>query len=450
MPTPRKDVVAKYLEGYAEPESLFGRRFNRPTDHVLVIPAQDESPTLLHGIQPALSGVSADGGRTLCVVVVNATDAHDCGVHVRNELLLEGLKDRVHAVPLHGRDETPCWYAETEGFDLVVLDRNAEGHRLPRHEGVGLARKIGCDVALAAIRAGSSRAQLIHTSDCDVRLPNDYFAVTIPRSSAAVVYRFFHEPCGEVEIDEAHARYEAYLRYYVLGLRYAGSAYDFHTIGSCIAMAPRAYAAVRGVPKREAGEDFYLLNKLAKVGRIHRAVSTPIAIRARTSLRVPFGTGRATYDIAKDAAAYRIYNPRVFELLKVWLDTFVALDNTSPTEAYDEMYRQAASAVEPQGRDCLRAALLSVDAPKAFREAAAQSADRSVRRKWLHDWFDAFRTLKFVHALRDAGLVDVPWCRAIADASFCRALTAGDGHDEANETGALDVCRRLAALEERR
>ena len=191
MPTPRKDVVAKYLEGYAEPESLFGRRFNRPTDHVLVIPAQDESPTLLHGIQPALSGVSADGGRTLCVVVVNATDAHDCGVHVRNEMLLEGLKDRVHAVPLHGRDETPCWYAETEGFDLVVLDRNAEGHRLPRHEGVGLARKIGCDVALAAIRAGSSRAQLIHTSDCDVRLPNDYFAVTIPRSSAAVVTVFF-------------------------------------------------------------------------------------------------------------------------------------------------------------------------------------------------------------------------------------------------------------------
>ena len=442
-----KDVVAKYLQGYAEPESTFGRRLDRPTDHILVIPAQDESSSLMKGIQPALSAASTRGSRTLCIVVVNATDADGPGVHARNEALIETLKGCFQAVPLHGPDETPCWYAEVEGFDLVVLDRNSKGHCLPSREGVGLARKIGCDVALSALRAGSSRAPLIHTSDCDVRLPSDYFAVTTPRSSAALVYRFFHEPCGESVVDEAHARYEAYLRYYVLGLRYAGSAYDFHTIGSCIAMDPTAYATVRGVPKREAGEDFYLLNKLAKVGHIHSAVSAPIVIRARTSRRVPFGTGRATYDIAKNTEAYRIYNPRVFDFLKVWLDACDALDNVPPTDAYDEMYRRASWAIESLDRDRLRVALLSVDAPKAFRDAAAQSAEPGVRRRWLHDWFDAFRTLKFVHALRDTGLADVPWRQAIADAAFCRSPT-GNGQAEANETGSFELCQRLAVLEE--
>ena len=31
-----------------------------------------------------------------------------------------------------------------------------------------------------------------------------------------------------------------------------------------------------------------------------------------------------------------------------------------------------------------------------------------VRRKRLRDWNDAFRTLKLIHALRDAGLTNVP------------------------------------------
>lgn len=450
MSAPRKDVIAKYLGRYAEPESAFGWRLKRHTDHVVVIPVQDETPSFLEGIQPALSAVRARGNRALCIMVVNATDAHAARVHTRNEAVLTALKARGHAVPLHGRDETPCWYSEADGFDLVVLDRNGKDHRLPRHDGVGLARKIGCDLALAALRAGWSRAQLIHMTDCDVRLPADYFDVSPPESCAAVVYAFVHEPCGEPAIDEAHACYEAYLRYYILGLRYAGSGYDFHTIGSCIATAPTTYAGVRGVPKRQAGEDFYLLNKLAKLGPIYTAVSSPITIRARTSLRVPFGTGRATHDIAQNVDAYRIYDPQIFELLKVWLAALVAFDDAPSARAYDTVRRRASAALGSIDRDRLGAALSAVNAPKALSEAAAQTQATGVRRKWAYDWFDAFRTLKFVHALRDTGLVDVPWRQAIADAPFCRPTTRNGASTEMNETRSFDICRRLARLEERR
>ena len=63
--------------------------------------------------------------------------------------------------------------------------------------------------------------------------------------------------------------YEYSLRYYVAGLTYAQSPYAFHTIGSTMAVNAEHYASVRGFPRREAGEDFYLLNKLAKVGSVH-------------------------------------------------------------------------------------------------------------------------------------------------------------------------------------
>jgi len=442
MVASRRDVVAKYLQRYAEPEAVIGTRLDRSTQHIVVIPAQDESSTFFQGIQPALRHVVAQGERALCIVVVNATDAQDAEIHARNQSLVDALRTNTAAVPIHAQGETPCWYGQDEKFDLVVLDRNREGYRLPDHEGVGLARKIGCDLALAAIYAGASDARLIHMTDCDVRLPADYFEATVQPSSAALIYQFLHEPCGEALIDEAHARYEAYLRYYILGLRHAGSPYAFHAIGSCIAAKPVAYAGVRGVPKRQAGEDFYLLNKLAKLGRIETATTSPIVICARHSQRVPFGTGRATHDIAKNVDAYRIYDPRIFDLLKAWLGALPAIEGLPTTRAHDAVWQQAGQQLAPGDRNRLNRALVSINAPQALHQAAAQSITMSVRKKWMHDWFDAFRTLKLVHALRDEGFVDVAWRQGISDASFCTPS------EPATEGSAFELCRGLARLEE--
>ena len=68
----------------------------------------------------------------------------------------------------------------------------------------------------------------------------------------------------------ATALYELRLHHYVLGLEYAGSPYAYHTLGSCLAVKADAYAQVRGFPKRAGAEDFYLLNKLAKLGAMPR------------------------------------------------------------------------------------------------------------------------------------------------------------------------------------
>jgi len=448
MSSLRRDPVPKYLERYAEPEAILGSRLSRVTHHIVVIPAHDESATFLEGILPSVSSAAADNKRVLCIVVVNATDGHDSKIHTRNQALVDALRSYTAADAIRdGVGGTPCWYGNGVGFDLVIIDRSSAGHRLPRHEGVGLARKIGGDFALAAIHAGVSQARLIHMTDCDVCLPPDYFKVPVRPSTSAVIYRFMHEPSGEPVIDEAHARYEAYLRYYILGLRHAGSPYAFHAIGSCMATGLTAYAGVRGVPKRQAGEDFYLLNKLAKVGRIETATGSPIRIRARHSLRVPFGTGRSTHDIAKDVDAYRIYDPGIFNLLKAWIGAFPSIERVDPHRAYDCVCGQAEVNLDTSEQDRLKRALAAIGAPKALREAAAQSTSFAVRKKWLDDWFDAFRTLKFVHALRDAGYVDVGWRQAIVGASFCNGSTRDGTSENIMNAGSFELCRRLERLE---
>tara|TARA_B100000029_G_scaffold482774_1_gene533333 strand:+ start:1247 stop:2599 length:1353 start_codon:yes stop_codon:yes gene_type:complete len=444
----RKDIITKYLRTYAEPEAELAGRFQCQADHVLVVPAQDESISLLDGFRPALDAASNQGSRALCIVVVNTNDTHPRLVQERNAELIHAFRDYGPTVALHTGNETPGWHMQADGFDVIVVDRNSSGFQLPSNQGVGLARKIGCDLALAAIHNGVNKVPLIHMTDCDVRLPNDYFSPTIPISCAGLIYRFSHNPSGDSTIDNAHALYEAYLRYYVLGLQYAGSPYAFHTIGSCIAVSPTAYAAVRGVPKRQAGEDFYLLNKLAKVGGIYTANTTALAIQARASLRVPFGTGQATNEIMQKSTIYKIYDPGVFDLLKTWCNALKAINGTTAHTAYETVRSHAEFGLDTVNQQRLRKALEVIGAPTALMTAAAQSPTTVIRQKWLTDWFDAFRTLKLVHALRQTGLPDVPWFQALHNAPFSHSAFTNKHPENITTTEAFNICQRLASLEE--
>ena len=125
MRTVQKDIVAKYLAVYAEPEAQLGIRLQRHAEHVLVIPAQAESISLLDGYRRAFATVSKQGERTLCIVVVNCTDTHDSLVQQRNDALVHALRTQGKESPLHQNGEAPCWCVETPEYDLVVLGPRA-------------------------------------------------------------------------------------------------------------------------------------------------------------------------------------------------------------------------------------------------------------------------------------------------------------------------------------
>ncbi len=247
--------------------------------------------------------------------------------------------------------------------------------------------------------------------------------------AAALVYPFWHQCESPPALADAIRRYEVFLRYYVLGLADAGSPYAFHTLGSTLAVHSSAYAKVRGFPRRDAGEDFYLLNKLAKVGPILQLDGAPLMIRGRSSHRVPFGTGAALKQILAAAARgerYRIYAPEVFLHLKICL---AALELLSADRGREDpiVYLKTAARIH-QGVDAhrLHDELVELGYLSAVRHAQMISRDSLTMSRHLHTWFDAFRTLKLIHRLSrlfpKVELVD-----AVRTASFVSHVSAQPG-----------------------
>jgi hypothetical protein len=435
-------AVAQYLARHAEPEARHAATLGERFDHVVVIPAMAEDPALLDAVEPS-------EGSALAIVVLNAP-AGDPTVVDHNARTLAALARQGDLVAI--ADDPPLVYGHVAGRALLVIDRSSGRFAFEPRYGVGLARKIGCDLALALWARGRIASRFIHWGDGDARMPEGALAAADDASPATVLltYPFRHVASGDDVVDRAHFIYEASLRYYVLGLHAAGSPYAAHAIGSSMAVAAEAYAAIRGVPRqRRAAEDFYLVSKVMKIGASEVPRSPPIEILARPSARVPFGTGRATGRIVQGGAdRFMVDPPRAFALLGQWLR---ALERYARGENDDPV--ASACADLPRGEaDLLGGALGALGAPEACRAArSATRRERLLTRLWV--WFDAFRTLKLVHALRDglpttpdlrvektavAGLGGMHWLQALESAPFIPPLTSSDP---------LTLCRTLAELE---
>lgn len=382
-----------YLEKYAEPSVALAAPLSRIGfwERAVVVPCYGEDEI----VDDCLAALSRASARTLVILVVNGGPDAPADKLAANRRLLARL-------PGNALGDTARFHPYSDTLDLVTLDESFSG--------VGTARKHGCDLAVALSARRVLASEYVHTTDADARVDADYFDETPgvqvgglgEDRVAALVHPFRH---GE---EPALTLYEIFLRYYVLGLRWAGSPYAFHTVGSTLSISLSAYADVRGFPRREAGEDFYLLNKLAKVGSIHEAKGG-ISLLPRPSDRVPFGTGRAMARIAEDTSrgeVYTMYDPRVFEALRSWISCLQTSARTGEAPDWD--------ALPPE----LRETLDQLHARKAVRVALETRATPALRLRHLYEWFDGFRTLKLVHGLRDRGFSSLAWDTALAEAPF--------------------------------
>ena len=372
-------------------------------DRVIVIPACMERknfPTLLESIRFA-SQVS--NFLVLTILVVNERENAAIEVKQDNAGLIEDLKE---SLKFSEKEESTghenLLYGELDRLSLLVVNRTGT-NCFPSDQGVGLARKIGCDLAAYLVEVTNSVSfSFIYTSDADAILPEDYFLppkelIHHPKKYSLMLHGFEHYSEKEAPISQVYAMqaYQAYLHYYADSLREAGSPYGIQTVGSCLAFRAESYLQVRGFPRRDAGEDFYLVNKLLKVGKKIDAVCDPIKLQGRVSYRVPFGTGASIGKISDGCDKgkdYQIYDPKCFGVLKRVLlaaensltSEEINIENFNPGITVDEL-----RIVESMG---IRQAI----------ERAIKNAKRSeLRLKAFHDWFDAFKTLKFIHRLRD-------------------------------------------------
>ncbi len=374
----------------------------------VVIPALAERAGILKTLRSLAANSQAELARALVVVVVNnrepgVAQAEDFADNQQTLDLLRGM--------LHGSRDVEGRDVMEAGLRLACIDASSPGLELPPKDGVGLARRIGLDAALCLLHeAGAGDASVLLSTDADTLVePNYLESVRLyyerPEAWAACV-AYAHRLDGTDAEIAAVVAYETHLRCHVLGLQLAGSPYAYPAVGSTIVCSARAYAAAGGMNRRQAGEDFYFLQQLAKTGRVESLHATTVHPAPRASHRVPFGTGRWIQERLDDRQELVTYHPESYRIL----GDLLALVNAHPEAAPESILAEL-------DRSCRSAAafLEKQKFAECWRKLHRNSPDSRVFLAQFHRWMDAFKTLKLLHCLRDNGFPQQPlWTAAKA------------------------------------
>jgi hypothetical protein len=409
-------TVPEYLARRSEPEARAAERLEGSFAHVIEVPAYGEGEDLFAMLGSIRGG---PGGDVLIVLVLNARADSPPAVHAANDAARRRLASGKAESRLS--EDPPITAFRVSGGRLVLIDRAAPGRFLPEGEGIGLARKIGCDFALGAAAAGRLTTRWLHCTDADVLLPNDYFDQTAALEDgtiAGAVYFFGHRFEPDEALGLAGRLYEVSLRYGVLGLAWAGSPYAYEAMGSCIAVRPDVYAAIGGFPRVNAREDFEFLNLAAREGPVARLSGAPLTLSGRISTRVRVSTGQALgklVEMPRAREAFRLDHPALYAHLAAWL---TVLDAAASSGDLAAAARRFPSDSPFFLTELLTDSLEKQGAFAAARKALSASEDPAVRLRLLHSWFDAKRTRRLLDLLRTGGLRPLPWHEALREAPF--------------------------------
>ena len=374
--------VKKYLASRAfnGPWAISGTA-RKDFDGAVVIPSLAESRLLFSTLRSLAQNPKKLLSRFLVLVVVNHREDASSAEKADNRETLKRLS-------AGGPDLAP--------LQIVWVDAASPGLELPaKRGGVGTARKIGFDLALPRLNNAHSSSPLLISLDADTLARPDYLpAITLhfqKSQTPGAVIPFCHQPGANPEEDRAIHRYELFLRTYVLGLERAASPYAFHTVGSAMACTAEGYARMGGMNQRGAGEDFYFLQQLAKTGGVSQVKGTVVYPSARTSHRVPFGTGRSMTDLlSRKKGAVLFYRVECFQILANWL----ALVGERPGWTGKKIQEKALKI-----SSYLFDFLVENKFESVWEKLQRNFPDSRILWKGFHDWFDGLKTMKLIHHL---------------------------------------------------
>jgi len=397
----RKSLVDTYLQNYSVGEKW--QLTAKDTDNisqVVVIPAYAEKELLFSTLASIAQNPSSSLEYSFVLCVVNNKDNSPCEAIENNLWTIECLDTLMARKSLKKISAKKNIYplldciAESK-LKLGYINAASRGCEMPANTGgVGMARKIGMDMAVRLLGNNSTSSPVILCLDADTLVRDSYLSVIrkyfTPEIKTAIV-AYEHQMPQTYEEQAAIVCYEIFLRYWILGLKYAKSPWAFHSIGSTIAVSTEAYVEVRGMNRREAGEDFYFLNKLAKTGAINYVKETCVYPSARSSTRVPFGTGKSIQKFLSGIGKeefYSLYDVRIFTILRDWLK----LMNKCLTADEDEILTKAGEI-----HVVLKSFLKISDFAAIWSKIRRNSKDEKILARQFSDWFDGFKTLKLIN-----------------------------------------------------
>ena len=273
-----------------------------------------------------------------------------------------------------------------------LLYENLSGHQT----GAGMPRKIGMDYAAKFFSETKNPNGIIISLDADTTVTNNYLTeiydnFTQHKLKSATIQ--FHHPVEHLSLEnpvrKATETYEIYLRYYRDALEFSGYPYAYYTIGSAFAVTAKTYLQSGGMSPRQAGEDFYFLQKVFPLGNTKFIDTTCVYPAARVSYRVPFGTGPAIGKMVENDN---------FIKLSYQVDTFVELKKLF--EIIDKFFRKTDEEIN------IMLLTLQSDMQEFLKEDGfigkiseinQYTADIKSFKKRFFNYFTAFKILKYLN-----------------------------------------------------
>jgi len=284
------------------------------------------------------------------------------------------------------------WKAQNDRPKLALHPIYADA--IPsKFAGAGMARKIGMDEAIRRFNHINNPSGIIVSLDADCLVSENYLK--------AIEQEFQDKNCFAATINFSHRiddltdekqktgirLYENYLHYYKKALDYIGFPDSIYTIGSAFAVRAEAYVKQGGMNRRQAGEDFYFLNKLTKLGRVNEISEATVFPSGRVSDRVPFGTGAAMSKwMNADGDLTKTYNFAAFRAIKSLFDCVDSLFRMNPEEIENLPLPES-----------ILDYLSTIDFSAKVLEINQNSSSLISFRKRFFQFFDAFVIMRFLN-----------------------------------------------------
>ncbi len=265
-----------------------------------------------------------------------------------------------------------------------------------KHGGVGLARKKGMDTACAIFNQQGNPDGVIVALDADTIVEKNYLQSieqhfsNNPKSPAANIHFEHILPKKQDSALYLHiSQYELHLRYYVEAQKYCALPFAFHTVGSAFCVKAGVYSREGGMNRKKAGEDFYFLQKILRLGNFSKVKGTTIYPSARTSFRVPFGTG---------ASALKFIQRKENTLYTYNLQSLI--DVNSLTDGIAVLYKTDDSGITNYFNmlaQPLKKYLAMQNFKDNIKEMQTNSASEKVFKNRFFTWFNGFRLMRFLN-----------------------------------------------------
>jgi len=363
-------------------KALFPQLFKETPDNftgiIAVVPAYNEPgiTTLLD----SLALCSPPRCRVEIIIIVNLKPEPGDDIILNNRKCIENINAWDKANPDHF-------------FRLFVFDT---GIPVIPGWGVGLARKTGMDEAVRRFNAINRPEGVIVCLDADCTVEKNYFEAIaenllyVNQNKACSIY--FEHPSEDkqnADINRFIIQYELHLRYYLWALKYTGFPYAFHTVGSAIAVKALSYVRAGGMNRRQAGEDFYFIQKLVPAGGYFSLNSTTVYPSPRESFRVPFGTGAAMSKLMREKNdEYLTYNFDAFRELESLFSSVGNLYNADNQTLADYYFR-----LPPE----LKSFISEEEWIMKMEEINSNTSGNKSFLKRFFGWFNMFRIVKYLN-----------------------------------------------------